>query len=101
LIDFADVRSDANAQLLNLVNYWVKKPIIAFHLIITRKGDSIANAIHSVPMVNYVTASQKKVQIEWGKVDVPYGEYDIYTTVQPTAFPNERIILRVDVLKVV
>jgi len=99
-VDFDDIRDDDNAALKHLVTYWLKQPLIGFHLVITKKGDTIFNAIHTIPMVNYVTTTQKIVQAEWSKVDIPHGLYDIYTTVQPKALPNERIILRKDLMEV-
>jgi len=99
-VDFDDIRDDDTLALKHLVTYWLKQPLIGFHLVITKKGDSIVNAIHTIPMVNYITATQKIAQAEWGNVDIPHGSYDIYTAVQPKALPNDRIILRKDLMEV-
>jgi|GEM_PF-2702613 len=99
-VDFADVRNDENAALVPLVNYWLGQPLIGFELMIAIQGDSIDNALHKIHMVSYVTDKQKVVQAEWPRVDVPHGTYAIFTTVQPKALPNERIVLRTDVMQV-
>jgi len=100
-IDLNDIRSQENESFVPLITYWLKQPLIRFYLFFSKKGDSIAQAMHNIPMVNYITAKQNIVQAEWNNVDLPSGEYTIFTTVQPVALPNDRIVLRKDTLRIV
>jgi len=100
-IDLSDIRSQENEGFIPLITYWLKQPLLGFYLFFSRKGDSMSNAMHHIPMVSYITSKQTIVQAEWNEVDLPCGEYTIFTTVQPAALPNKRIVLRTDTLKIV
>jgi len=100
-IDLDDIRSQENEGFKPLINYWLKKPLLGFYLFFSKKEDSLGNTIHKIPMVNYTNAQQKIVQAEWDNVDLPIGEYTIFTTVQPIALSNEYIVIHKDYLKIV
>jgi len=99
-LNVRDAQGNENSRRYFAFRANLTKPGAQLRLLFTRALDSPANAIHSIAATANVNSNYSgTITARWEKVDIPHGQYDMWTVIH---FPGEsNIFFRKDRAEVV
>jgi len=99
-LNVRDAQGNENAKRYFDFRTNLIKPGAQLSLLFTRAGDSPANAVHTIAATANVNSNYSGIiTARWEKVDIPHGQYDMWTVIH---FPGEtNIFFRKDKAEVI